>query len=202
MKLGWIPAGAVCLLWGCSSAPPPAARKEEPAPVAPAKITQFYAVKPRIAKGETAQLCYGVDGAKQVELTPKAEEVWPAMSRCVDAKPASTTTYTLTARNEAGAAVTKTAVVEVGPAGAGAGQARLIQEVTVNRLEVAAGEAVSICYTAPGASSVKVTPGEGAGQAAARGCVVDKPVKTTTYVVSAAGAGGATDTERVTVKVR
>ena len=78
----------------------------------------------------------------------------------------------------------------------------MIQEVTVNKLEVASGEQVTVCYTAHGAASVAIRPGEAGSQSAERGCITDRPTHTTTYQVVATGADGRTDSERVTVKVR
>lgn len=123
------------------------------------------------------------------------------MSRCVEAKPGATTTYTLKATDAAGKTASRTAVIEVGAPAARA--VRLIQEVTVNKLDVTPGEKVVICYVASNASTVKVTPGEeGVQRSPSKGCVTDQPVRTTTYVVTATGEGGVTDSERVTVTVR
>jgi hypothetical protein len=194
------------MLAACSG-PPPQQQTQKPAePAAPkVAISQFYPASPRVAKGESTQLCYGVDGAKAVRLAPAVEEVWPAMSRCFDVKPAHTTTYTLTADDGAGHSVSKTATIEVGGApttARGAAAARMIQDVTVSKLEVAHGEQVTICYTARNAASVKVTPGQGGQLTAERGCITDRPAQTTTYQVLATGASGQTDAEKVTVKVR
>ncbi len=186
----------------CSNPPPAAPKKEEPAAPSAVKITQFYAASPRIGKGDRTELCYGVEGASNVELTPRLDEVWPSYSRCIEAKPGTTTTYTLTARDAAGHSESKSATIEVGPPVAKRATGRIIQEVTVNKLQVAAGEQVTICYTAKNATSVKITPGQGAQQSSDKGCVTDRPAQTTTYEVAATGAGGATDSERVTVRVR
>jgi hypothetical protein len=194
---------AVLSSGGCSNAPPPAQRAE--APQGPAvRIVQFYAANPRIAKGEATQLCYSVEGASKLRLEPPVEQVWPAYSRCFEVRPAATTTYTLTAADSSGHGVSGKATIEVGGArsAAPASSARMIQEVTVNKLQVAAGEPVVICYTANGAASVKVTPGETGSESTARGCVTDRPRATTTYRVVASSASGAMDSEQVVVKVR
>jgi hypothetical protein len=201
---------AVLSLAGCSSPPP--RKAESPAQAAqpdqtPVKIGQFYAAPTHIGKGERAQVCYGVEGAAKVRLDPAVEEIWPAMSHCVEVHPNKTTTYTLTAVDSAGHSVTREATLEVGPprpqgAESGGAGPRMIQEVTVNKLQVKPGEQVTICFTARHATSVTITPGQGVQQSAERGCIVDKPATTTTYQVVAKGPGGQTDTERVTVKVR
>ncbi|HME12799.1 MAG TPA: hypothetical protein VKF79_08065 [Candidatus Acidoferrum sp.] len=76
-------------------------------------IQTFYASPSAVHKGETAQLCYGVANAKVVKLEPQDNPVWPSYSRCVDVKPAKTTTYTLTAEDAAGHRVTETLEVKV-----------------------------------------------------------------------------------------
>jgi hypothetical protein len=198
-----IVALAVLVLAGCSSqAPsPPAAKKAEQAKP-PVAITQFYPTRPRVGRGEQVELCYGVDNATKVTLEPPIEKVWPAQARCFSIRPASTATFTLTAWDDQGRSASKSVTIEVGGAAKAAGAGPHIIEVTVNKLEIAAGEPVLVCYTARNATSVKITPGQGTGQTAERGCVSDNPKATTTYQVVATGAGGQTDSERVTVKVR
>jgi hypothetical protein len=76
-------------------------------------IQNFYGSPGVVKRGETAQLCYGVANAKTVTLEPQAEPVWPSYSRCVDVKPAKTTTYTLTASDATGHSVTQTLEIKV-----------------------------------------------------------------------------------------
>jgi hypothetical protein len=65
-------------------------------------IQAFYASPGAVHRGESVQLCYGVANAKTVKLEPQSNPVWPSYSRCVDVKPAKTTTYTLTIEDGAG----------------------------------------------------------------------------------------------------
>jgi hypothetical protein len=76
------------------------------------KIEQLYAPA-SLAKGATGKLCYGVVNAKTVTLDPPVEHVWPALTRCIEIKPVHSTTYTLTATDEAGHSVQQSATVEV-----------------------------------------------------------------------------------------
>jgi hypothetical protein len=75
-------------------------------------IQSFYG-NAAIRRGETALLCYGVANAKKVTLEPQSNPVWPSYSRCVDVKPTKTTTYTLTASDDAGHSVSQTLTVKV-----------------------------------------------------------------------------------------
>ena len=75
-------------------------------------IQMLYAT-PRVARGETAQICYGVANAKSVTLEPQSNPVWPSHSLCVDVKPTKTTTYKLTATAADGKSVSQEVKIEV-----------------------------------------------------------------------------------------
>lgn len=67
------------------------------------KIMNFTISPGVVGRGEKAHLCYGVSNAKTVSIDPKPdEEVWPSLARCVEASPKTTTTYTITANDQAG----------------------------------------------------------------------------------------------------
>jgi len=84
-------------------------------------------------------LCYGVDGASEVRLNPPIEKVWPAMSRCFTIATEKPATYTLTA-SQGKQSVTQTITVTPGP------PAVKIIEVSINKLDFARGETVTVCY--------------------------------------------------------
>jgi hypothetical protein len=181
---------AACALAACSREPV----KPAPAAVGGVKIVNFYATAPHLPKGEKELLCYGVEDAKTVWLEPPRQELSAALSRCVEVEPKETTTYTLTAQDAAGKQATQQVTVTMGAAKA------KILEVQVSSLEIAKGDPVSICWKASNAK-VKVTPLI-APKAAMPNCVVDVPDKTTNYTVTAAGADGDQDQEKVTVRVK
>ncbi len=191
----WALALAAGLLAACSSPPPrPPARSAE-APPPPARITQFYATAPQLARGEKELLCYGVENARAVHLAPPPQELSTALSRCVEVNPAQTTIYTLTAEGVSGPPATQELTVTVGPP-----HVKII-DVTVSALSVAPGDLVSLCYHVENASSVAIQPVHFHGSSQPKGCAMDNPRKTTTYVVTATGAEGSRDQERVTVTV-
>jgi len=76
-------------------------------------IQNFYATPGVVHRGESVQICYGVANAKTVTLEPQPNPVWPSYSRCVDVKPAKTTTYTLTIADASGNTKTQTLEVQV-----------------------------------------------------------------------------------------
>jgi Gram-negative bacterial TonB protein C-terminal len=167
-----------------------------PPPESPVRITQFYAAPPAPHKGEKALVCYGVENADQVRINPPVEKVWPALARCFDYLPVKTTLLTLTASRGA-AQVSQSITVEVGP------PAVKILEVSISKIEVARGEKVTVCYKSKNAVKASMKPGKVIfAPRPDSGCVEDRPEKTTTYVVTVTGAGGDSDTERVTARVK
>jgi type II secretory pathway pseudopilin PulG len=65
-------------------------------------IQALYANPGIVARGESAQLCYGVANAKTVTLQPQSNPFWPSHARCVEVTPKKDTVYTLTAEDASG----------------------------------------------------------------------------------------------------
>jgi hypothetical protein len=192
------PLALVLLLSGCSKEAPGAkSAQDPPVPVTPLKITQFYSDPAVIRGAGKANLCYGVEGAAKVSVDPPVDRVWPAMSHCFEVTPKATTTYTLTAEDSNGTKVSQKTMVQVGPAGV------KIVEVSVNALTIKSGESFPFCVRAINAKSWTLSAGKWRNPPDSRGgCAVDNPKQTTTYIITATGAMGETDTERVTATVQ
>jgi hypothetical protein len=186
------------LLAGCSqsSAPPLAAGQPQPPSV---HITQLYATAPRLARGEKELLCYGVEHAQTVWLSPPRQELTPSLTRCIEVSPERTTTYTLTAQGAKGETAPQNVTITVGPPKPPKVKLR---EVTVTSLNVKAGQPVGLCYQVENAVAVTISPIGYHGGAQPKGCTSDTPSRTTTYVVSATGPAGDRDQEKVTVTVQ
>jgi hypothetical protein len=115
---------AVVLLaaaWGVGSIPDSHVRSCIPpvgAPRGPVRILRFYATTGSIAPGDKAQLCYGVENARSVRISPSIGTVAPAVNRCLDIVPDRTTHYTILAEGYDGNVVPRflTLVVETAPA--------------------------------------------------------------------------------------
>jgi hypothetical protein len=75
------------------------------------KVLMLYASPPVLKRGDTGLLCYGVANAKVLKIEPDIESVSPSLSRCIEVKPAATTTYKLTATDDKGREETR--VVEL-----------------------------------------------------------------------------------------
>ena len=177
-------------LIGCGAA------SDKPAVAAPKpmklKITQFYSPTPKIAKGQSGQICYGVEGAKELELTPPVEKLWPAVARCFDVKPTGKTEYALKATGEDGKSESKTLTIAVGAA------APRVYDLWISALDVQAGQPVQLCFKTENARKINISAGK---LNLEKGCLLDNPMKTTTYKVTAIGGDNEIDTGSVTVKV-
>ena len=190
---GHIALLAACMLAGCTSgagdhrSPPKTA-------AAPVRITQLYTTTPQVPRGEKALLCYGVENAKTVWLSPPKQEISAALSRCLEVEPSGRTTYTLTAEAADGRQVSQELAIGSGPP-----RVHIIN-IDISAPEIPAGGVASICYKVENAQSVRVAPGSFRGPDK-HGCTIVNPAKTTTYTVTAFGAGGDTDEEKVTIKV-
>src|SRR5688572_9327442 len=169
--------------------------KKAAAPTAPVKITQFYATVPKMEPGEKELLCYGVENATAVWLSPPRQQLTPALSRCIEVTPTATTEYRLTAEGAGGDSVFQDVTVTMG-----APRAKII-EVRVNTLTAKRGDTVSICFKVANTKSVSIDPIGFKGRGS-NGCAPHQPKQTTTYVVTALGADGETDQEKVTIKVQ
>jgi hypothetical protein len=200
----WAPPALACwVLTGCGGPEKPAAvSKTKVAPPEPVKITQFYTSTPHVPRGEKGLVCYGVENAKMVWISPPKQELNPSFSRCIEVEPSGKVTYTLTAEGADGKTETKEATVEgEGPAPPSATRVHIVN-VNISAAEVHPGDAVSICYKVQNAASVTIEPTKYRGGPNPDGCVVDQPQKTTTYTIRAKGASGDTDEEHATIRVR
>jgi type IV pilus biogenesis protein CpaD/CtpE len=192
----WVALAAASALLSACASPPKRTGVAPETPDPGAKITQFYSTQAKVARGENALLCYGVDNATAVWLEPPRHELSAALSRCVEISPDTDTTYKLTAEGEDGKSVTRELKVTVSSA-----RAKIVN-VNVSALEVKPGDLVSVCYTVANARAVTIEPLRFRGGPAAKGCVTDQPRKSTTYTISALGQEGEKDQERVTVQVK
>ena len=66
------------------------------------KIVSYSVDKASIAKGRSADLCYGVVNASKVVIEPHVEDSKPSSYHCLTVAPKTTTTYTITASNNQG----------------------------------------------------------------------------------------------------
>jgi hypothetical protein len=77
------------------------------------RFNSFSAANHLLKRGETTQLCYGVENAKTLKLDPPLEEAKPTYRHCLTIAPTKTTTYTLTATDNAGHTQSRSLEVQV-----------------------------------------------------------------------------------------
>lgn len=158
------------------------------------RILQFSALPASIFPGESSRLCWQVDNATEISISPTVGGgLGP--SDCATVSPAQTTVYTLTARNAAGDSIA-TAVVAAG------GQVRILSFTSDPVTSDAAGSPVTLSWTTDNATSVVITgndvPG---GPLPVNGSIVVRPITNSTYTLTAYGVGSHVSTV-ITVFVR
>jgi hypothetical protein len=161
-------------------------------PAARPSITQFKATPSFLPAGIAGKLCYGVENAARLQLTPAVEKVLPASERCIDIAPKQTTTYTLIAWGKDGNEEKKSLEVKVGP------PAPRLSNLAASSTRIKRGAPVKICFKVENANSVTGKPGKLDRRT---NCLTDRPRKTTTYKITALGQNHEEDSGTVTVNV-
>src|SRR6266545_3695743 len=148
----FVAAGLLLGLWALVRARTADPAKMTAGAAGPVKILQFYANVGMLNMGEKALLCYGVENARSVELSPKVEALKPALSRCVEVAPLHTTHYTLMAEGFDGKVAIQSITLTVNPAPPRPPQILHFAGTKVG------GRAVQLCYEVKHAHTVKVEP--------------------------------------------
>lgn len=191
----------------CTTPEKPAATAPPPKPP---KITHFYSTTNPVPKGESATVCYGTEDATEVALAPYDDTLKPSMNRCIAVTPTGPTTYTLTAKGPGGETTSALDLTIGGapsrPAAAAtapAGPPLITSFQSIGGGRVTPGKPVQFCYsTRPEAVSVSSSPETSAALKPGQNqCFVANLTKTTSYILTARDAAGATDRMQVTVTV-
>jgi hypothetical protein len=202
------------LPWNRPAAPRPAPVAHDPMfdwvdPAKGLKIIMFYASPGIIERGEATILCYGVANTDRVELDPPAAKLSPALNRCIEVKPAATTTYTLTAENNRGESqsqsleviVTGTRAAKPSPAVPDPGAGPRIAYFRVDETKREGGLTLhKLCFRAWNAEQVEVQPEAFPASKVFQGCFAVAPKKQTTYTLTARGKDGAEVSESLTLE--
>ena len=157
-------------------------------------------------QGQAVTLCYGVEDAVAVRLTPPVEELKPGYNHCFQATPERTTKFTLLAEGADGSTALQSVTVELKAPPAvpppPAPIPALITMFVASASEASAGMPVTLCYGAPEAKSVSIEPAVQPLKPTRRNCFIVKPAQTTTYTITARAPDGYVETAQVTVKIR
>src|SRR4051812_2795297 len=114
----WVALGLLLAVWGLA-----AMRRTDPRvrvrPLGirsgPVKILNFYANVGSLTVGEKALLCYGVENAKSVRISPTLQGVYPSPNHCIEIGPERTTHYTILAEGFDGRVATQSFTLPVQP---------------------------------------------------------------------------------------
>ena len=79
------------------------------------RIMYFYAAPQAIRAGASAEICFGVFGAKSVRIEPPVETLRPAINDCFQVAPRKTTEYKLIAEDGGGHTATSSLQIRVSP---------------------------------------------------------------------------------------
>jgi len=157
------------------------------------RILQFSLNPTTIDGGGSSQLCWQVENATTVSITPGIGTV--KANDCVSVSPASTTTYVLTATNASGS-TTASATLTVGGV-------KVLTFTNSPEYSTSAGDPVVLSWTTTGATSVIITGfGIPAGTLPVNGSLTVNPRTNVDYTLTAYGPGGRTVSVVIHVFVR
>lgn len=153
-------------------------------------IASFTSASGLLSAGQSTQLVWAATGAQTLSLSPAPGDVTGRSQ--IQVSPGATTTYTLTATNAAGTAVTSTTTIQVVPLPA-------ISTFAASRPIISSGQSTLLAWAATGAQTLSLSPAP--GLVTGTSPLQVSPAATTTYTLTATNAAGATVTSTATVQV-
>jgi hypothetical protein len=79
----------------------------------PARILRFYASTGAASPGQQVRLCYAVENARSVKISPLLRSSYPASNYCLDVTPEHTTHFTLMAEGYDGSVAARSFTLPV-----------------------------------------------------------------------------------------
>jgi len=157
-----------------------------------ARILFFEISSPRIKRGESVNLCYGVAEATTTRISPLRGEFPNSEKYCIHQSPRDSTVYILSATGEDRQAVTREVTVEVEEA--------VAPPVRIKRFEINPtwAHGTQLCYELENARSASIEPGFGELRNLTKDCPKLGSRKEQTYTLTATGADGNTVQKEVT----
>jgi flagellar motor protein MotB/uncharacterized cupredoxin-like copper-binding protein len=165
--------------------------------VAPGTIPQivvFVANPQTISAGQSSKLCWQVNGATAISITPGVGSNLNA-NDCATVSPQQTTTYTLTASNATGQIQANTTV--------NVGQVEIISFTATPSFSTLQGSPVVLAWQTLNATSVIIIGSDLTTQSLpVNGSITINPMQNNTYTLTAYGPGGQTTSVTISVFVR
>ena len=151
-------------------------------------INSFTSNYSTIDAGQTATLSWSTTNATSVTISPSVGTV--AASGSTTVTPATSTTYTLTARGSSGRSETSSVTITVTP--------RIAPTISIDRDNIQSGEAASLTWSAPAARQVTIS---GLGNVGTSGTAQISPRESATYTLNAVYADGSVQTASAVIYV-
>lgn len=165
--------------------------------VAPGTIPQivtFVANPQTISAGQSTQLCWQVNGATSISISPGVGSGLSA-NACAAVSPQQTTTYTLTASNATGQIQANTTV--------NVGSVQILSFTATPAFSTLQGSPVVLAWQTSNATSVIIIGSDLTTQSLpVNGSITINPMQNNTYTLTAYGAGGQTTSVTISVFVR
>jgi hypothetical protein len=166
--------------------------RKEPADLVEIK---YFTVNPdQISIGDKSTLCWDVSGVNSVTIEPEIGIMGLTGEKMVS--PDESTTYILTATNEAGISDVRAVTVTVGKEPADLVE---IKYFTVNPDQISIGDKSTLCWDVSGVNSVTIEPE--IGIMGLTGEKMVSPNESTTYILTATNEAGISDVKTITVTV-
>lgn len=166
------------------------------------KILEFAVNRQRITRGESVSLCFRVENADSIGIEPSVARnraVSGSGPVCVDHQPGATTTYSLTAFNDAGLKSPSrretVTVDEPKPK-----HARILF-FNSSASQIRRGQRVRLCYGVEDAITTTISPLPGVFPNSVDHCLNHAPPESITYVLKTTGEDGQTESHGVSVAV-
>jgi hypothetical protein len=158
------------------------------------QVVVFTANPPAISAGQSTKLCWQVNNATNITISPGVGTNLNA-NDCATVSPTTTTTYTLTATNAAGQIQANTTVT--------VGQVQILSFTANPVTSTAAGNPVVLSWQTANATSVVLIGAELPPQTLPlNGSLTVNPITNSTYTLTAYGPGGQTVSVTISVFVR
>jgi hypothetical protein len=115
MRSLWIAAGLLVAVYGLTLTrrPGDAVWVHPATGTGPARILRFYASTGAASPGQQVQLCYAVENARSVKISPLFAGQYPASNYCLEVAPEHTTHFTLMAEGFDGSVAAKSITLPV-----------------------------------------------------------------------------------------
>jgi|SRR4051794_28507279 hypothetical protein len=114
----WVALGVLLAIWGLAAmrrADPRARIRPLGTKTGPVRIINFYASVGSLTVGQKALVCYGVENARSVRISPVLPGVYPSINHCLEVLPERTTHYTILAEGFDGRVATQSFTLPVQP---------------------------------------------------------------------------------------